>query len=550
MSALPDSDQKAIVGFHPVHRVAQSYLGSLWIALDKRQGDPGTTVLLRRVQLPSGTPLEARQCVARAGHDALALRHPNLLTVIEVLQEDQELALVYEHVEGEPLRSLQSWANLRGLTFPVGVSLKIIGDLLHGLSALHAVAGSASVSPFGGLSPDSLLVSRAGDARLCDPLVASCATLLDGVGSNTAKLGYAAPEQVHAVAPLTATSDVFTCGAMLWELLAARRLLSGSRAAIERKLLEHSLPNLATCLRSDQRVSRELIDLVGRTLSADPAKRPQSPAALWAELQECGHEVAPLQQVAQFVGKLSGQRFDRRTAAVRSKSLPELEAPLEWPVEVGSGSNDRNAARPPASAASAASAPVSDVQTERNSEPPPASSALASPAPARAPAAPAAPLAAAPRPRSALAPSAPVAVQAPRREPKPVAERQKPPAAPASSRQPSPSYIEPPPIPESVPAEDEEDENDATIREQPPGDWLGTPPGTAAAAPARAAEVAPVAAPAVPIAVAAVGRRTVAGVGTPAHPGHPALAASRPFANLTPGPFAARSPAAQPPVPP
>src|SRR6185436_20557441 len=118
---------KAIAGFHPVHRVAQSYLGSLWIALDKRQGDPGTTVLLRRVQLPADTPVEARKCVARAGNDALALRHPNLLTVSEVLEHDQELALVYEHVEAEPLRSLQSWANLRGLTFPVGVSLKIIG---------------------------------------------------------------------------------------------------------------------------------------------------------------------------------------------------------------------------------------------------------------------------------------------------------------------------------------------------------------------------------------------------------------------------------------
>jgi len=47
VGALPDSDSKAIAGFHPVHRVAQSYLGSLWIALDKRQGDPGTTVLLR-----------------------------------------------------------------------------------------------------------------------------------------------------------------------------------------------------------------------------------------------------------------------------------------------------------------------------------------------------------------------------------------------------------------------------------------------------------------------------------------------------------------------
>ena len=120
-------------------------MGSLWIALDKRQGDPGKLVLLRRLQLPNDTPAEARLHVARAGRDARDLRHPNLLSVIGVVEEGQELAVAHAHVEAEPLRSLQSWANLRGLTFPVGVSLGIVADLLRGLGALHAVAGTASV---------------------------------------------------------------------------------------------------------------------------------------------------------------------------------------------------------------------------------------------------------------------------------------------------------------------------------------------------------------------------------------------------------------------
>ncbi len=546
-----------MLGFHPVHRVAQSYLGSLWIALDKREGDPGKTVLLRRVQLPADPPGEARQHIAMAGRDAMQLRHPNLLEVLDVLEQGDELGLVHEHVEGEPLRSLQSWANLRGTSFPVSVSLRIISDLLAGLTALHEAAGATSFSPYGGLSPDSVLVTRSGETKLCDTLVASCASLLEGIGFNTAKLAYAAPEQVHAVAPLTPASDVFTCGALLWELLASRRLLSGSRAALERKLMEHNLPSLASNLRGDQQVSPALLELVGKALSGDASKRPASPAALQAELASCGHELATHEEVAQLVGKLSGQRFDRRSAAVRSKSAPDLEAAAqEWPVETPSGSagpSSRRAPRPATSAAGSAarlgaprssqgqaspasaakpseaepSSPVSSVTdvssvpsaalqssqaaTERSDEPA-ASSAAATPAAAA----------------QWFARGA-------------AAERGGPPARSAESSSPERLAID-----EDLPTEDGlsfEEEGDATVREPAPESWLEakreaatppTAPGVGLPEPPR---------PAVP--AAADANRTFVGMGKPAHP---ALAASAPFAHLTPDPFPA--PAAPPPRPP
>ena len=554
-----------------MQRVAQSYLGSLWVVVDQRQGEPGKPLLLRRVQLPADTPSEARRHVAQAGRCAIGLRHAHLLPPIEVIEEGEELSILYDQAEAEPLRSLQSWANLRGLTFPAGVSLKILSDLLQGLSALHAGAGSEGFSPFGGLSPDSVLVTRRGDACLCDPLVASCAALLDGVGFNTAKLGYAAPEQVHAVAPLTPACDVFACGAMLWELLTARRLLSGSRATIERKLLEHNLPSLGASLRADQKVSSGLLELVDRCLAADAAKRPSTPAALLEELKHCGQEIATQEQVAQFVGKLSGQRLDKRNAAVRSKSLPELEMPQEL---LGSGPSSRRAAAAP-------SAPGSDAQTERGSEPAASSTLGSTHGPAAAPK-PSASFSM-PRPQqeraaaalgrtmlgtgSAASPSpsssawraekkpapltpaaakeaAPLAAQQPKQAAAPPAaakkEAEKQEAAPPkSARKPTPSYIEPPPIPESVHIEEDE-ENDATIREQPPEDWMNASPAAA-----QRASAAPSAAPAVPIVPQAIGRRTVAGVGLP--PQHPALSATLPFTHITPGPFAAAPPAPAPP---
>jgi len=328
----------AIAGYQTLHLIAHSYLGSLWIALDQRNGAPGKPVLVRRIQRTEQTRSEALQRMACAGRDAMALSHENVLPVLDVVLQvspgpgpaGDSLALAYEYVEAEPLRALQSLARERGLGFPVEVSLRLCIDLLRGVRALHGtLLGWPSAPPFGGLSPDSILVSRDGRTRLCDPLVASCATLLEGMSLNVAKLAYTAPEQAYATAPLAATSDIFSCGVLLWELLAGSCLLTGSRPTVERKLLEHDLPNLRLQLRNDRALSDRLLALVERCLASDAGRRPQTPAELASELEQCGHEVASLGQVAAFVGELAGASFDQRRMTVRS--LPSLRAPQGRP---------------------------------------------------------------------------------------------------------------------------------------------------------------------------------------------------------------------------
>jgi serine/threonine-protein kinase len=322
-----------------VHLVAHSYLGSLWVALDQRNGAPGRPVLLRRLQLQEDIPSDALQRMACAARDAMALSHENVLGVVEVLHHGEVLAVAYEYVEGEPLRSLQSWATQKGSAFPAGVCLRIIVDLLRGVRALHGtMAGWPSAPPFGGLSPDSVLVSRDGRTRLCDSLTASCVTLLEGMGLNPGKLAYTAPEQAYATAPLAPSADVFSCGVLLWELLAGARMLMGPRATIEQKLLEHDWPSLRTQLDGKRELAPGLLQLVDRCLSSDASRRPPSPAALASELEQCGEALASLADVAQFVADIAGARFDQRKMSVRSS----LQLPAQRPSGVGPGVSSGN----------------------------------------------------------------------------------------------------------------------------------------------------------------------------------------------------------------
>lgn len=319
-----------------VHRVAQSPLGELWLALDQRRGAPGEHLLLRYVSLSGGATQDALERVAAAARAAMSLQHELLLPVVEVQQHP--LVVAYEYVDAQPLSTLQASARARELLFPVGVSLRLTIDLLRALQAVHeSWLGWPTEVPYGGLLPASVLVSRDGRTRLCDALVASSALLQRGFDLSAAELAYRAPEQVYASSAPEPSTDVFIATTLLWELLSGRPLLSGPKEVIERKLLEHDLPPTTADLRSDCQLSRGLLELLGCSLALDPTQRPPTPGSLATALERCGHVVASHAEVAAFVNELTGSAPERvavaRLAPVHAAG--EKEAPRPAAVQPG-----------------------------------------------------------------------------------------------------------------------------------------------------------------------------------------------------------------------
>lgn len=316
MVAQQNQNEPGGSGLSLVHRVAQSPLGDLWLALDQRNGPPGEPLLLRYVTLASGATSDMLERVAAAAHAATSLRSELLLPAVEVLYPP--LAVAYEYVEAQPLSMLQSGARARELLFPVGVSLRLTIDLLRALQAVHeSWLGWPTEVPYGGLLPASVLVSRDGRTRLCDALVASSALLQRGFELSAAELAYRAPEQVYASTAPDPSTDVFIAAILLWEMLSGRRLLSGPREVIERKLLEHDLPRVSADLRPDCQLSRGLVELLDSSLSLNPNQRPSTPGALATALERCHHPVASHAEVAAFVNEVAGAQLERTATIVR-----------------------------------------------------------------------------------------------------------------------------------------------------------------------------------------------------------------------------------------
>jgi serine/threonine protein kinase len=160
------------------------------------------------------------QLTARFLQEARAiatLNHPNICTLHDIGPN----YLVMEYVDGKPLRG-----PLR-VEEAIRLALQITGALeeAHGRGILHR-----------DLKPENILVSGKGAAKLLDFGLAKLMTDSDTDVTKTAEgtvLGtaaYMAPEQAEGK-PLDERSDVFSFGAVLYEMLSGNRAFGGNSTA-------------------------------------------------------------------------------------------------------------------------------------------------------------------------------------------------------------------------------------------------------------------------------------------------------------------------------
>ncbi len=162
-----------------------------------------------------------------------SLSHRNIVQIHDLgISEDGEYFIVLEYVDGRDLGALL--AVLHKTASPGGrtlrpsdaVGLYIAAELAEGVHFAHELCG-ADGQPLGlihrDISPTNVLVSYAAEVKLSDFGLAKRRADQSVVGSIKGKLAYMAPEQARR-STLDRRSDIFSMGAVLFELLTGRRL--------------------------------------------------------------------------------------------------------------------------------------------------------------------------------------------------------------------------------------------------------------------------------------------------------------------------------------
>jgi serine/threonine protein kinase len=189
------------------------------------------TVAIKRLHPQYACDPEFVSMFLDEAHLAARIRHPNVVSTLDVVAQQGELFLVMDYVQGESLSRLLRAARQTGARVPVPIAAAVVAGALHGLHAAHE-ATSDRGEPLGivhrDVSPQNIVVGSDGTARVLDFGVAKAVGRLQTTreGQLKGKMAYMAVEQLRG-APVDRRADVYAAGVVLWETLVGRRLFDG-----------------------------------------------------------------------------------------------------------------------------------------------------------------------------------------------------------------------------------------------------------------------------------------------------------------------------------
>ncbi|MCP3143065.1 protein kinase [Pyxidicoccus sp. QH1ED-7-1] len=263
------------------------------------------------------TLLKDRQFLDRFHHEAkvlVHLVHSSIAQVYDMGEMDGTYYMALEYVAGVDLAYLLEQARAQGVAVPAPVALFIGQRMAEGLGYAHRKAGPDG-TPLGivhrDVSPHNVMVSYEGEVKVIDFGLAKSAARSKYTLPATVmgKLGYMSPEQVRAEA-LDHRSDIYSCGVVVWEMLAGRSLIPhGTVGEMMAAMSQPVVPPLHE-LRKD--VDATLDAVVRRALEAKPDARygrsDEFARALNGELVRSGAEVGA-EEVGHFVRGLCPEAF-------------------------------------------------------------------------------------------------------------------------------------------------------------------------------------------------------------------------------------------------
>jgi serine/threonine-protein kinase len=222
--------------------------------------------------------------------------HGNIVPIFDFGEIEGRTYLAMEFIDGVDLGALSDTCRLHGLPLRPAVSLWIgigVAAALHYAHSTTDENGQRLGVVHRDISPQNILVSRAGEVKLCDFGIAQSAATRASTDAGVikGKLLYLSPEQARQK-PLDHRCDIFSLGVTLYELLAGHHPLRGKAGvsvvrAISEGTSYPSLRETASWLPSSVAAT------IDKAMQFDPEKRQQSAEELRAALSRTLHSEYP-----------------------------------------------------------------------------------------------------------------------------------------------------------------------------------------------------------------------------------------------------------------
>jgi serine/threonine-protein kinase len=247
-----------VAHYNLLERLEPAGPGDLFRARDTRLG---RTVAVRLLPPDYASDPQARTELLENARSLIALSHHNTTALFDVGEHDGCVYLVFEFQPGQSLR-----AEMAGRQMNVRRAIEVAVQISDAVSDAHACG-----FVHGGLSPDSIVITAKGHAKIPAFELASRSGFEETNG-GTRLHDYGSPEEAKGLEP-DERSDVYSVGAILYEMLTTRRPLHKGSAA----------PSA-----TNPHVPPDLDGVLLKAVAPNPDSRLQSAAVLAAELRSIG----------------------------------------------------------------------------------------------------------------------------------------------------------------------------------------------------------------------------------------------------------------------
>ncbi len=319
-------DENTTERFQELAHLARGGMADIILAREQLADGGNRLVVLKKIRPNLAKDKKFLEMFLDEARLSTLLDHPNVVRSFELCSQNKQSYIVMEYLEGESLAFLVSQSMRVGSLMSTVLAAGIAAQAAEGLHYAHNLNDEEGV-PLNiihrDISPQNIIVLFDGGVKILDFGIARAKDRIHQTrtGITKGKAAYMSPEQCLGK-KMDGRSDLFALGAVIWEVLAGRRLFKREQEMDTlMAVVREKTPEIRT-FRPE--IPEALESIVMRCLDKDPNKRyadaSELATALWAYLKD-SNQVGDKEAISVFVKTVLADRI-----ATKQKLLEGIDA--------------------------------------------------------------------------------------------------------------------------------------------------------------------------------------------------------------------------------